>query len=257
MGSSSPLTPDRPGGHLCGDLDAECFELVHTALTACAEADPDNPRDTEAWAAARAAGWEMGDPIPAGLDTTGSTCTTVRSARQRLHDALALAAKALLDSGALGLRGKTAPHLGITIRLAALNGEPGALPAVGTSGQRLPLSLVKQWWADAYVTRYVLGLGRRVIETQPHRTDAQAPRTTDQAARDRRPLPRSRLHPRTRHPPRLQAHPPPRRRVGQARPDVPDRDGVAVREPPTPPCTAAATITLKDGRRLNADGWVG
>ena len=72
------LTPhtDRPGGHLCGDLDAECFELVHTALTACADADPDNPRDTEGWAAARAAGWEIGDPIPAGLYTTGSACTT-------------------------------------------------------------------------------------------------------------------------------------------------------------------------------------
>ena len=56
--------PGRPGGHVCGDLDAECFELLHTVLTACAEADPDNPRDTEAWAAARAAGWELGDPTP-------------------------------------------------------------------------------------------------------------------------------------------------------------------------------------------------
>ncbi len=118
--------PGRPGGHVCGDLDAECFELLHTVLTACAEADPDNPRDTEAWAAARAAGWELGDPMPAGLQAElDSPCLTVRSARQRLHDALRLGLTALLDSAALGKRGKTAPHIGVTVPLAALNGDAG------------------------------------------------------------------------------------------------------------------------------------
>ena len=229
------LTPhtDRPGGHLCGDLDAECFELVHTALTACADADPDNPRDTEGWAAARAAGWEMGDPIPAGL--AASTCTGVRSARQRLHDALRLAAAALLDSGALGLRGKTAPHLGITLPLSALMGEPGALPATGTSGQRLPLSLVKQWWADAYVTRYVLGLGRRVLETshtdrtlKPHERRIKQLETAGRcqgAGCTRGPgtSPGCKLIPH-----HVDAW-------ATARPDVPDRDGVALREHPRRP----------------------
>ena len=197
----------------------------------------------------------MGDPIPAGLEA--STCTGVRSARQRLHDALALLAKALLDSGALGLRGKTAPHLGVTLPLAALNGEAGALPAVGTSGQRLPLSLVKQWWADAYVTRYVLGLGRRVLETSPHRTDAQAPRTTDQAARDRRPVPRSRLHPRTRHLTPAASSSRTTSTPGRKHGRTSLAETVWLCESTHAALHRGATITLKDGRRLNADGWVG
>ncbi len=39
------------------------------------------------------------------------------------------------------------------------------MPALAASGLSLPLSLVQKWWCDAYVTRYVLGLGQRVLET--------------------------------------------------------------------------------------------
>ena len=247
----------RPGGHVCGDLDAECFELLHTVLTACAEADPDNPRDTEAWAAARAAGWQIGDPMPAGLAAElDSPCLTVRSARQRLHDALRLGLRALLDSAALGKRAKTAPHIGVTVPLAALNGDAGALPAVGGSGQHLPLVLVKQWWADAYVTRYVLGLGRRVIETshkertlKPHERRIKQLETAGRcqgAGCTRGPgsHPGCRLIPH--HVYAWAKH----GRTSLA-------ETVLLCEATHAALHRGATITLKDGRRLDADGWVG
>jgi hypothetical protein len=46
-----------------------------------------------------------------------------------------------------------------------LHGAPGALPAVAASGAVLPPSLVRSWWCDSAVTRFVLSLGHRVIET--------------------------------------------------------------------------------------------
>jgi hypothetical protein len=58
-----------------------------------------------------------------------------------------------------------APHIGVTVAISALHREPGAAPATAASGVRLPLSLVQKWWCDAYVTRYVLGLAHRVLET--------------------------------------------------------------------------------------------
>jgi hypothetical protein len=62
-------------------------------------------------------------------------------------------------------RFKVCPHIGVNTGLDSLPRAPGAAPAVADSGARLPLSLVRQWWCDSVVTRFVLGLGRKVIET--------------------------------------------------------------------------------------------
>ncbi len=162
---------DGSGWLLRGELDLETGELLHTVLTAMQAVDPDNPTDTSAAQQLRDTGWEFGDPIPDGVDVTGRPWDRPRSRGRRLHDALRLALRAILDSGELGLRDKVAPHIGVTLGLGALHREPGAAPATAASGLTLPLSLVKKWWCDAYVTRYVLGLGHRVLETShTHRT---------------------------------------------------------------------------------------
>jgi peptidoglycan hydrolase-like protein with peptidoglycan-binding domain len=156
---------DGSGWLLRGELDLETGELAHTVLTAMAATDPDNPTDTSAAEQLRASGWAFGDPIPDDLPGTAQPWQAPRSRGRRMHDALKLALRAILDSGELGLRDKVAPHVGVHVGLGALHRDPGARPAVGASGLALPLSLVKKWWCDAYVTRYVLGLGHRVLET--------------------------------------------------------------------------------------------
>ena len=135
-------------------------------------------------------------------------------------------------------------------------GEPGALPATGTSGQRLPLSLVKQWWADAYVTRYVLGLGRRVLETshtertlKPHERRIKQLETAGRcqgAGCTRGPgtSPGCKLIPH--HVDAWAKH---------GRTSL--TETVWLCESTHAALHRGATITLKDGRRLNADGWVG
>lgn len=239
---------DRPGGHLCADLDAETFELAHTALTAAAENDPDRPLDTEAWARLREQGWELGDPVPAELD---GPCTAPRSKAQRMHDALRLALRALLDSGGLGSRGKAAPHINVTTDLDTLNQQPGARPSVGGSGQRLPLSLVTSWWCDAYVTRFVLGLGHRVLEmSHTERTLKAHERALKrvetgghcQGAGCTR-GPGCRLIPH--HVYAFAQH---------GRTSIVET--VMLCELSHALLHKGATITLKDGRRLNASGWV-
>ncbi len=154
---------DGSGWLLRGELDLETGELAHTLLTAMAATDPDNPHDTSAIEQLRESGWEFGDPLPASLPNR--TWEPPRSRGRRLHDALRLALREILNSGQLGQRDKVAPHLGVHTGLNTLNRDPGARPSVGASGLALPLSLVKKWWCDAYVTRYVLGLGHRVLET--------------------------------------------------------------------------------------------
>jgi hypothetical protein len=153
---------DGSGWLLRGELDLETGELAHAVLTAMAAVDPDNPVDTAATRELLASGWEFGDPIPPAL--TPAPATRPRSRGQRMHDALKLALRAILNSGELGSRDKVAPHIGVTIGLGALNRQPGATPAVGASGVALPLSLVTTWWCNASVTRFVLGLGHRVLE---------------------------------------------------------------------------------------------
>jgi len=140
-----------------GDLDLECGELLSTVLSAELAVDQDNPADTAAYGSARQDGWQPGDELPSG-------CAGPRSLDQRRHDALKHALRRYLDSGIAGLRDKVAPHLAVTVPIETLHDEPGALPAVGASGARLPRSLVTRWWCDSSITRFVLGLGRRVVE---------------------------------------------------------------------------------------------
>ncbi len=136
------------------ELDDECGELLWTVLQAQMATDPDNPTDTTA------AHGRHHEPIEQLYDGTGP-----RSLKQRRHDALSLALRALLDSAARGVRDKAAPHLAVTISLDTLHDLPGARPAVGASGQRLPVGLVRRWLCDSHLTRYVLSLGHRVMES--------------------------------------------------------------------------------------------
>lgn len=140
-----------------GDLDLECGELLHTVLTAELAVDEDNPADTAGFAGARAQGWEPGEEMPA--------CAGPRSLRQRRHDALRNGLRRYLDAGIGGLRDKQAPHIAVTVGLDALGGAPGALGPVAASGAVLPRSLVRRWWCDSAVTRFVLALGRKAVET--------------------------------------------------------------------------------------------
>jgi hypothetical protein len=153
---------DGSGWLLRGELDLETGELLHTVLTAMQCVDPDNAVDTGSAEKLRAAGWEFGDPFPVGL--APSDQPVPRSRGRRLHDALRLALRSLLDSGELGLRDKIAPHISVTVGLGTLHREPGAAPPTGAAGVTLPLTLVRKWWCDSYVTRFVLGLGHRVLE---------------------------------------------------------------------------------------------
>jgi hypothetical protein len=82
---------------------------------------------------------------------------------QQRHDALRNGLRRYLDSGITGLRDKVAPHLSVTVGLDSLHAAPGSLPAVTASGTRLPRSLVRRWSCDSAVTRFVLGLGRKVL----------------------------------------------------------------------------------------------
>ena len=147
---------DGSGWHIDGDLDLETGELLHTVLTAEKAVDPDNPVDTQAWRRLRETGWQSADELP----ESGAP----RSMRRRRHDALHNALRRLLDSAALGTRDKAAPHISVHISIASLHGEPGGLPAVGASGAALPLSLVRRWWCDSAATRFIMALGRKVIE---------------------------------------------------------------------------------------------
>ncbi len=139
------------------ELDLECGELLFTVLQAELAADPDNPVDTAKYAELRMDGWTSAEDLPA--------CGGPRSVRQRHHDALKNALRRYLDSGITGLRDKIVPHVNVTVGLELLAGAPGALPATGGSGTSLPRSLVSRWVCDSTLTRFVLSLGRKVIET--------------------------------------------------------------------------------------------
>ena len=149
------LDDDGAGWTVRGNLDLETGELLHTALTAAMATDPDNPMDTEAAAALR----------EQDLDRYVDGCVEVRSRRQRRHDGLKLALRSLLESGALGVRGKHVPQIAVTISAAALHDQPGALPAVAASGARWPAAIVRRLLCGSAITRFVLSLGHRVIES--------------------------------------------------------------------------------------------
>ena len=226
-----------------GELDLECGELLHTVLTAMSAVDPDGPVDTEAWKRLRADGWQDGDELP--------VCGAPRSRARRAHDALRLALRLLLDSGMTGTRDKVAPHLLITVGLDTLHAQPGARPATAASGATVPLSLVRAWWCESAVSRFVLSLGRRVIETshtertlKAHERRAKHLETGGRCqGAGCRCGPGQKLIPH---------HPDAWARCGTTS----LANSVLFCERTHTEVHNGKTIRLKDGRRLNADGWV-
>ena len=231
-----------------GDLDLELGELLHTVLTAMRAVDPDNPVDTDGYRAARQDGWTSADGAD-GLD--GGRAPAPRSRRQRQHDALKNALRLLLDSGILGLRDTVAPHIGVTTGLDTMHAAPGAAPAVGDSGARLPRTLVRKWWCDSSVTRFVLGLGRKVIETshtertlKAHERRAKRIETGGRCqSAGCRCGPGTKLIP---HHPNAWA------RSGITSYD----DTVLLCEPNHTHVHTGGTLRLRDGRLLGPDGWI-
>ena len=228
-----------------GDLDLECGELLHTVLSAELAVDEDRPADTAAYAQARQDGWRPGDELPADAGPAPRTLD------QRRHDALRTGLRRYLDSGIAGLREKVAPHLAVTVPIEALHDEPGALPPVADSGARLPRSLVRRWWCDSRITRFVLGLGRRVVELshtertlKPHERRVKRVETGGrcQGAGCRR-GPGDRLVPH---------HADPWSRCGTTSLD----DTVLLCEQDHAQLHRGATLRLKDGRRLGPSGWL-
>jgi hypothetical protein len=148
---------DGVGGRLEVELDAEGFEFASAALAAQMAKDPENVKDTALAAELRAEGVDPYDEATVGRPKP-------RTMLQRRHDAFVSVMKDWLGSGIAGERGKVLPQIFVRVGLDTLHGAPGARPAVGGSGQRLPVSLVRRWWCDSAVTRFVMGLGNKVIE---------------------------------------------------------------------------------------------
>ena len=146
---------DGQGWRLEADLDDETGELLHTSLAAAMATDPENVTDTAAAAELREQGRDPYAPTPDAAP---------RRVWERRHDALTTVLRDWLGSGIAGTRGKVVPHVSVRVSLDALHSAPGALPGVGGSGRTLPASLVRHLLCDSAVTRFVMGLGNRVIE---------------------------------------------------------------------------------------------
>jgi hypothetical protein len=148
------------GWHVKGDLDDETGEMLATVLDAAAATDPAGPDDTRKHAEGQQSlgddtlppeQWPVDQPAP-------------RSKRQQRHDAFTRGLKALLDGGALGVRGKVAPHVAVTVGLDAVEGAPGSLPGVTDHGARLSREQVRRLLCRSSFTRLVLDARRRVVE---------------------------------------------------------------------------------------------
>lgn len=147
------------GWFIKGDLDDETGELLATVLDAAAVTDPAGPDDTRQYADGRQA---LGDDVP--VDDWPVDQPRPRSTRQQRHDALRLGLRRLLDSGALGVRGKVAPHIAVTVPIGFLEGVPGALPARTDHGLRLSREAVRRMAGGSLFTRLVLDAAHRVVE---------------------------------------------------------------------------------------------
>ncbi|MDX6197732.1 MAG: hypothetical protein QOJ79_883 [Actinomycetota bacterium] len=148
---------DGVGGRLEVELDAEGFEVIDAALAATMAGDPENVTDTAVAAQLRTDGLDPYDQAVSGRPRP-------RTMLKRRHDALVALIKDWLGSGIAGQRGKALPQISIRVGLDTLHRAPGALPATGGTGQRLPASTVRRLWCDSAVTRFVMGLGNKVIE---------------------------------------------------------------------------------------------
>jgi hypothetical protein len=152
--------PDGSGWRCAGELSDLCGEMLSTVLTAAEATDPEAVDDTARQAAGGAAvdddtlaphDWPVDLPAP-------------RSRRRQRHDALVRGLRALLDAGALGVRGKVAPHIAVTVGVDQLEGVPGSLPARTDHGGRLSLPTVRGLLCGSTFTRLVLDARRRVVE---------------------------------------------------------------------------------------------
>lgn len=234
---------DGSGWRLEGDLDFEAGELLHTALSAAMATDPDNVSDTAGRAAAR----EQGRDPFVRTPEDGP-----RRVWERRHDALVILLRDWLGSGIAGTRGKVVPHIQVRVCADRLDGRPGALSAVGGSGLTLPDSVVKQWLCHSALTRFVMGLGGRLIEMshtartlKPHERQAKVVETGGvcQAAG---------------------CHPPPGMPLVPHHPDAFARSGTTSFFDTVMLCershddvhVGGKTLRLKDGRLLGPSGWV-
>ena len=160
---------EGPGWLLRGELDQETGELLHTLLSAQTAIDPANSSDTDAYRGADATDPDLIGELPPPDWPTA--LARPRSRRQRRLDALKTGLRALLDSGALGARGKVRPHLAVTVSLDALHNVPGALPARGISGATWSRHQLRRVLCGSTFTRLVLDARGRVIElSHPERT---------------------------------------------------------------------------------------
>lgn len=161
---------DRGGGTIGGRVDDELFELLTTTIDAAGATDPHNPDDTTAWRNGKAAaGDDTLDP-----DDWPADAPRPRSTKQRRHDALKRGLRALLDSGALGSRGKAAPHIVVTVPIEYVAGLPGSLPGRTASGGRLTREQVRDLLCRGQFTRMVLDARNRVIEVSHTQRTATA-----------------------------------------------------------------------------------
>ena len=146
------------GWRLEGDLDLETGELLFTFLDAEMRRDEENVVDTREASEVRAQGLDPCDPdeLPAA--------SVLRSRPQRMHDALRNGISRYLGAGLGGVADKVAVHVGVTVGVERLAQLPGTLPARGGSGSLLPLTLVQRWLCDSAVTRFVMSLGGLAIE---------------------------------------------------------------------------------------------
>jgi hypothetical protein len=254
-----------PGGRMEVEFGAEGWELMHTVLTAAMATDPDNPLDTAAAAALREQGIDPYSESAAGLAAAnaaglaeadgagGSHCVgPPRNKGQKRYDAFISVLRDVLDSAGLGTRGKAVPHISIRAGLDALHDQPGALPAVGGSGQSLPASLVRRLVCDSAVTRFVMGLGNKVIEL------SHTVRTLKEHERKAKIMETGGL---------CQAagcHHPPGVRLIPHHPDAYAKSGTTSFYDTVMLCESShhdvheggKTIRLKDGRLLSPEGWV-
>jgi hypothetical protein len=162
--------PGGSGGTVRGRLDDELYDLLDTTLQAAGATDPDNPDDTAAWRAGRTA---VDDPSLPPEDWTAEQ-PRPRSRAQRRHDALKRGLRALLGSGALGSRGKTAPHIVVTVPIDYLDGVPGSLPGRTATGSHLTRAQLHDLLCRSVFTRMVLDAGNRVVQVSHSQRTATA-----------------------------------------------------------------------------------
>ncbi len=261
------LHPDGSGWQLRGDLDLETGELLHTLLGAEARRDAENTRDTADAQTLRDVGLDPydsdGPPGPGGAQGAGGIGESagdpvLRSPRRRarrLHDALRLLLQRYLDADLAGSHHKQPVRVTVTVASDLLNGQPGAPAATAGSGARIPAGLLRRWWCNAQVTAFLRTVGWLVLgQSHSQRTLTAAERTAlDVQSGGHRcaglTCCQGRPHPGV----TLEPH-----HVTAWSSTSSTHLGDTVWACPTlhHDLHHDRTVTLRDGRRLNAEGWV-